>query len=130
MNEGRATLVRFRLERARETFAEAEMLAHPGHWNGCLNRLYYACFYAVNALLLSQGLSSAKHAGVRDLFNKHFVRTGAVSQEGGEFYNELFRSRLRGDYDEVTRFDEPTVRPWIDRARGFVSEIERLLGSI
>ena len=41
MTGGRDEIVRYRLEHARETMVEAEQLAAIGHWNGCVNRLYY-----------------------------------------------------------------------------------------
>jgi len=52
------------------------LLKEGEEWNPCVNRLYYACFYAVSALLIQQGLSSSKHTGVRSLFNRHYVKTG------------------------------------------------------
>lgn len=79
MSAERDVLMRYRLERARETLVEADLMAQTGHWNGCVNRLYYACFYAVTALLLRHDLSAGKHTGVRSLFNRHFVRTGVMS---------------------------------------------------
>lgn len=69
-------VVAYRLERAREALEDARLLAGSGRWNACVNRLYYACFYAVSGLLLQQGLSSSKHTGIRGLFNLNFVRTG------------------------------------------------------
>jgi uncharacterized protein (UPF0332 family) len=42
------------MERARETLVEADLMALSGHWNGCVNRLYYACFSAATAFLLKQ----------------------------------------------------------------------------
>lgn len=32
------------------------------HWNSCTNRLYYACFYAVSALLQQNDFTSGKPA--------------------------------------------------------------------
>jgi hypothetical protein len=46
-------LVGYRLQRARETVEEARVLLETDHANACVNRLYYACFYAVSALLLT-----------------------------------------------------------------------------
>ena len=51
MSEERDTLIRYRMERARETLTEADLMAQSGHWNACVNRLYYACFYAVTAFV-------------------------------------------------------------------------------
>lgn len=45
-------LIKYRIARASETLAEAKLMAKSGHWNTCINRLYYSCFYSVNALLI------------------------------------------------------------------------------
>jgi uncharacterized protein (UPF0332 family) len=128
MNE-RETIIQYRLERAREALAEAEVLADTGHWNGCVSRLYYSCFYAVTALLLRHNLGSSKHTGVRSLFHRHFVRTGLVSPDLGDLYSALFNARNRGDYTDLTRFDEASVRPQISRVAAFISEVGALAAS-
>jgi uncharacterized protein (UPF0332 family) len=127
MNAERDVLIRYRLERARETLVEADLMAQSGHWNGCVNRLYYACFYAVTALLLRHDLSAGKHAGVRSLFNRHFVRSGMISTILGKLYRDLFESRQQGDYQDLVRFEEQQVRPWISEAHRFVARVEELL---
>src|SRR2546425_9075111 len=78
MSAERDVLIHYRMARARETLAEADLMAQSGHWHGCVNRLYYTCFYAVTALLLRHDLSAGKHMGVRSLFNRHVVRTGVM----------------------------------------------------
>ena len=60
MNPEATALVRYRLARARESLAEAELLFANDHVRTAVNRLYYACFYAVSALLLAEGHSSPK----------------------------------------------------------------------
>ncbi len=57
-------LVLYRIERAQDTLEDARILAKSGRWNTCVNRLYYACFYAVSALLIQNDLSYSKHTGV------------------------------------------------------------------
>lgn len=126
MSGSQQELVRYRLERAAETLEEGRVLARTGHWSGCVNRLYYACFYAVSALLLKHGSSSSKHTGIRSLFNLRFVKTGKVAAEHGELYNELFTYRTKGDYADLVRFDEDGVAPWIPRAERFVEAITAL----
>lgn len=49
----RNEIVKYRLSRAHETLNEVEILIENKLWNTAINRLYYACFYAVNALLVS-----------------------------------------------------------------------------
>jgi len=50
-NEERREYVKYRIESARKTFEAAKVLSENGFWNSAVNRLYYAVFYAVNALL-------------------------------------------------------------------------------
>jgi uncharacterized protein (UPF0332 family) len=122
----RAALVAYRLERARESLEEAALLLAAGRGNAAVNRLYYACFYAVAAALLARGLSSPKHAGVRSLFHRHLVKPGTVPAERGKFFDLLFNSRQKGDYADFVRFDPDDVRPWVEKAREFVASMEAL----
>ena len=120
MKEETRSLVMYRLERARESLEEASILLECRHGNAFVNRLYYACFYAVSALLLTRGLSSAKHGGVRSLFHQNFVKPGLVDTELGQIYDRLFDNRQKGDYADLVRFDPDEVSEWYDEAREFV----------
>ena len=120
------TLIAYRLERARESLEEAKILLERGHGNTFVNRLYYACFYAVSALLLSRGLSSAKHSGIRSLFHQNFVKANLVSVELGHLYDKLFDNRQKGDYADLVRFDVEEVSEWYGEAREFVETVEKI----
>jgi len=119
-------LIQFRIQRARETLEEALLMKREQHWNACANRLYYACFYAVTALLAKKGLSATKHSGVKALFNQHFVKTGQTSKEKGRLFNNLFEARQEGDYVDFVLFDRDTVEPWIPQVTDFVEALSRL----
>lgn len=120
MTERVEDLIRYRLSRAEETLEEARLLAENKHGNATVNRLYYACFYAVLALLIRDGRYSSKHSGVRALFNVHFIKTGAISKEMARIYNDLFERRQEGDYDDFIVFDAADVQIWISEAESFV----------
>jgi len=127
MTESNGELVSYRLQRARETLADARILADAGRWNPCVNRLYYACFYAVSALLIQEGLSSAKHTGLRSLFNRHFVKTNKVPKDKARIFNDLFERRQEGDYVDFVSFEESQVLPWIPEAEAFVQNLADLI---
>jgi uncharacterized protein (UPF0332 family) len=94
----RADLIRHRLTRAGETIEEAELLLHAEKLPGAVNRIYYAVFYAASALLLKHGLSSAKHAGVIELFHREIVNKGVLDSEFGKILERAFANRTEGDY--------------------------------
>lgn len=119
-------LLSYRINRADETLEDARILAEAGRWNACVNRLYYACFYAVSGLLVRHGLSSSKHTGVRSLFNRHYVKTGKIPKDLARIYNDLFERRQEGDYIDFVTFQDFQVLPWISAAERFVEYVTRL----
>jgi len=107
------SLAHHRMARARATFDDADALIEGKRWNGALNRLYYAAFYAARALLATQSLDSSRHSGVISLFQQHFVRTGRVPQETARALPRLFEKRQTtdyGDYAEATRDEVASLR--------------------
>jgi len=60
--------IRYRLEKAEETLKVAQVNGNLGFWNTCVNRLYYASFYAITALLLQNDHPTQTHKGVKTLF--------------------------------------------------------------
>ncbi|MEE4358068.1 MAG: HEPN domain-containing protein [Desulfococcaceae bacterium] len=117
-------LIVYRLKRAFETFEDARILADSERWNACVNRLYYACFYAVSALLLCDGLSSSKHTGVRSLFNLHYVKNEKISKTMAVIFNDLFERRQEGDYLDFVLFQKEQVTPWINETEKFIARLD------
>jgi uncharacterized protein (UPF0332 family) len=115
------------LSRAKEALEEAILLLENDHINTFVNRLYYACFYAVSALLLAKGLSATRHSGVRVLFHQNIVKPGLLTISQGPIYDKFFDNRQKGDYADLTRFEAQDVRPWLDEARAFVGDVEGLI---
>ena len=93
-------LIKYRTSRSLETLKEADLLIQNEFWNASINRIYYACYYAVNALLLKSKINSSSHKGIRQLFGLHFIQTGLISKEDGRLISDLFDRRQTGDYDD------------------------------
>lgn len=89
-DEERKTLVANKVRRSRETWTEAKGIIANGYWYAAANRLYYACYYMVSALLLKKGVSANTHGGVIGLFGLHFIKSGIISHEMGKLYSQLF----------------------------------------
>ena len=120
-------LIRYRQKKARETLEDAALLFHSGRLFSTLNRIYYALFYEVVALLLTADLSSAKHTGVRALFNEHFVKAGKVPVEAGRVYSRMYEFRQKGDYGDFVEFEREKVKEWLDQASLFIDEMDRII---
>jgi len=120
-------IVKYRMEKAKITLTDAKKFFKNVSLDSTVNRIYYALFYAVNALLLCEGVFSSKHSGVRALFDKVFIKKGIVKKEMGRFYSEMFDRRLKGDYRDFVKFDDKDVKIWIKKAEDFIKEIEDLL---
>lgn len=123
-------IIKYRLSRAEETLKEANILLSANALAGAVNRAYYAMFYAVLALLTIKGLSSSKHAGVRSLFDREFVKSGVVDKQWSKFYRQMFEDRQEGDYHDFVVFDVEDVIKRIHRAGEFITEIKRVIESM
>jgi uncharacterized protein (UPF0332 family) len=121
-------LAHYRLSRARQALAEADLLASANQWNGALNRVYYAAFYAARALLALRRIDSSRHSGVIALFQEHFVRTGAVHLDAARVLPQAFARRQRsdyGDFEDAQRIEVQSLRRDVEL---FIRACEQVVG--
>ena len=121
------TLIRYRKDKARETLDDARMLLRDGTPSSALNRIYYAMFYEVLALLHTKDLSSSKHTGVRALFNEHFVKAGIVPVELGRQFSRMYDVRQKSDYGDFVKIQPEKVSEWFEQAVAFINEIDQII---
>jgi uncharacterized protein (UPF0332 family) len=117
-------LIEYRISRSKETFEEAKLMAHNNHYNACANRLYYACFYIVNALLIKFNLSFNTHNGLKTSFHQSFIRSGLIKNELGKLYSRVFNLRQEGDYADFRRYQKSEIFPFINEVEIFIRELE------
>lgn len=61
--------INYKLQKAAQSLKEARLLMENGMNDTALSRLYYAAFYAVNALLAANGFNPKIHSGTKKMFN-------------------------------------------------------------
>lgn len=125
-DEERKQVVTYRLEKAHNTLSDAEKVIDMGMWAAGANRLYYAAYYAVSALLIANGHTAKTHEGIIRMFNQHFVMNGKVDREMGRQYNILFTMRLTGDYGDCFDLQEKDVAPMVEPARQLIETVSKL----
>lgn len=54
-------------------FGTSRKIVDLGYWDMVANRLYYAVFHAVSALLIKNGHKVGTHKGVVLLFGQHYI---------------------------------------------------------
>lgn len=126
-NDERTTLVTLELKKAHETFEEITILTTANKWSGAANRLYYAVFHAINALLIHDGHITNTHKGSHAVFNLNYIKTGILPIEYGRLYNQLQTMREESDYNCVYEVEAEELRERIEPAQKLIEEIERLV---
>jgi len=127
MTGTKSDLVHYRLERAKETYQDALLLRESERWNSVINRLYYAAFYAVTALLLDSDINPATHNGVKSNFSALFIKTGKFEKHYGRVYSQLFLWRQKGDYADLFDFSEEIVAPYFEPVLEIIKLAEKNL---
>lgn len=110
----RCEIVVYRIEKALQTYSEAVAGVESGFVGTAANRLYYAAYYAVTALLISNGIAVRTHDGVRRMLGLHYLKNGLLDKQLGQTFNMLFSLRITGDYQDRKNLDiDSDVRPLV-----------------
>lgn len=125
-DEERYQVVTYRLEKAANTLHDAEKVIEMQMWNTGANRLYYAAYYVVSALLIAIGVSAKTHEGIIRMFNQLFVSSGKIDRELGRQYNSLFTMRLTGDYGDCFDLQKEDVLPKVAPTRLLIDAVSQL----
>jgi uncharacterized protein (UPF0332 family) len=126
-DEERQIMVEFEIERAHRLIDQFPILENAKLWDTLANRVYYAVFHAVTALLIKNVLHAESHQGVSVLFSKHFIKEGLIDAEYGRLFARLENMREKSDYTCLFETTEDEVMPMIPKAKELVAISERLV---
>ena len=125
--EERKIIVGLEYEKSCKTIEQIADYQELGHWDTIANRLYYALFHAVSALLIHDGYPVNTHKGVIALFGNYYIRTGIFTSEAGRLYSDLQTIRNNSDYNCSYDATEQEIEPMIEPTRILIKQIgERL----
>lgn len=125
--EDRRIIVEMELEKAENTFAENVALRENGLWNNLANRLYYALFHAVSALLINDGHEVGTHKGAVIRFQQYYVKTGLFTAQEGAFYSQMQSLREQADYNCYYNAQEDEVIARIEPTQRLIEKIKQLI---
>ena len=125
----RHDIVAYRCQKAHDLIHDVDVLMEHELWNSAVNRMYYACFHIVSALLILHGLEVKSHMGVRHAFGLHFVKTSILSSECGRIFSKLYDKRQSSDYDDFREFTKDEVENLYPQTLFLIGEVEKLIQS-
>lgn len=125
--EERNIIVALELKRARETYDDIGCLISANRLNGAANRMYYAVFHAVCALLIHDGHQVSTHKGSHALFSLHYIKTDILPREYGQLYSQLQTMREESDYNCAYDVEMDEIEQRLKPAKRLIEDIERLV---
>lgn len=128
-SEERSILISLEIEKAERFYDQAQKNAAIELWDVVANRLYYALFHAVSALLIYGQHPVGSHKGAVMMFGQHYVRTGIFSQEDGRFYSQLQTMREKADYNCDWSTTEDIMKPLMPKANLFIQKVKQIVST-
>jgi len=119
--------IELKLAKATALLSEVPVLMQHGFYATVINRLYYACFHATKALLLSKDIIPKTHSGVIGMLHKNFVQEGLFEYEHAAFFSRLMQERIEDDYNDFLIPDEDEVKEFVDPAKKYIAYIYQML---
>ena len=128
MKEELLALIKYRLKEAEESLEEAKILLRENMSNRAIaNRLYYAMFYAVLALLQEKQIGTSKHSGVLSAFDREFIKLGILDKKLSKTLHQAFKLRQKGDYIEQVEISKEDIDELLPDVKNFVTIIKKHL---
>jgi len=115
------------LEKAEHALEVAGELLKAGYAPDAASKVYYAMFYAAQALLKSEGINVVKHSAVESALGFHFAKRGRIDLKYHRMLIDARRVRETVDYDLEEEIVEPVASLKVEEGRDFVDAIKKLL---
>jgi len=125
--QSRNTLVSLYWDKSSNTFDELENAVQNEKWNMAANRMYYALFHAITALLVKDGHQVSSHKGVKGALGLYYVTTGLISAEDARVFAQLATLRERADYDVVFSASRDSVLSLLPLSKLLLDKIKDLI---
>jgi uncharacterized protein (UPF0332 family) len=109
------------LRKAERSFEAAEALRDRGDGEFAAPRVYYACFYIAEALLLQDGHEFGRHGQVIAQYGRLFARTGVLDPAFHRLLLDAFHLRQLADYVASPEIPSGKVDQLIGEGRRFLT---------
>lgn len=125
----RSIIVTREIEKADRTFDDVLFCMKEGKWEVAANRLYYALFHAMSALLISDGFQVKSHRGVLAMFGEHYVKTEIFAKKDGSLLSDLVIMRDNTDYNCFFEANKEKLQPYIEPTELLLTKIKKYISN-
>ena len=119
-----------RINHARQCLSDAEVMRETESYKSAANRIYYAVFHAMRAVLILDGFDSKKHSGIISEFQRLYIKTGIFAKETSTVISSAFDIRTNSDYNDFYIVSKADVDEQLESARSFVELVSAYLDSV
>ena len=119
--------IKLLIEKSDHALLVAQTLLQSGYPSDAASKVYYAMFYAAQALLQSEDILMIKHSAVESALGYYFVKAGKLAQEFHKILISSRKIREIADYGIQEEIVEPVATLKVSEGMRFVDEIKRLL---
>lgn len=127
MNNKKEDLCIYRIRNAVETLGVAALCLESQHYKDSINRIYYAAFYAIKAVLALEEIDFKRHKDAVAYFNKTYVATEIFPREMGKKLGRLKQERESSDYDDFYVASLTDATDQYNSSKLIIDEIEKYL---
>ncbi|MBI3609753.1 MAG: HEPN domain-containing protein [Nitrospirae bacterium] len=115
------------LEKADHALEVAESLIKQGFASDASSKIYYAMFYAAQALLRSEDIEVGKHSAVEASLGFHFAKTGKMDPKYHRMLINARKIREIVDYDIQDEVVEPVQTLKLEDGKEFVAAMKIII---
>lgn len=117
------------IQKADHALEVAEELINKGFHSDSVSKIYYAMFYAAQALLKSEDIEVKKHSAVESAIGYHFAKPGRIEPRFHRMFINARNLREIADYDIQEEISESTAIITLEEGKEFLKVIKMLLKS-
>lgn len=115
------------LAKAEHAMEVAKQLMDDGYPSDSASKVYYAMFYAAQALLKTEGIDVVKHSAVESAIGYYFAKTGRLDPKFHRMLIDARKIREIADYDIDEEIVEPVASLKIEEGKAFIAAIKELI---
>ncbi|MCL2223897.1 MAG: HEPN domain-containing protein [Defluviitaleaceae bacterium] len=127
LTDNRIALAQVRIDHAKEDLLTAEENYKNKRYKAVNNRVYYAIFHSIRAILALDGVDFKSHSSVLGYFNKNYIHTNILDRSLGSAVVWASKARNDSDYNDFYTIIPEDVKSNIESARVLFSAVEEYI---